>query len=458
MFLNPDGTAEAVPPRIVGRPFTGRQQIPLTVSCDHTPVTLTPLPLMAHIDDVRAALARHRAAVLTAAPGAGKTTRVPPALIDRGRVLLLQPRRVAARAMARRIADERGWTLGREVGWHIRFERRFTRDTRLLVVTEGILTAYLQRDPLLSDVATLILDEFHERSVHADLGLALAKQAWARARRSSDRGDVGDARHRAGVRHSSTWLPGHRGAGHAASVDARLCARDSRGAARSTRSCRDRAATCCASFRARRDIEAAMRGRGGGSAGAQDAELIPLHGSLDSRDQDAALQPGDRRRIVVATNVAETSLTVPGVSLVIDSGLHKVARYDTDRAIDSLVDRTRHARQRRSARRSRRAARSRPRAAALGRTRSPSAASRSRHSPDRSRRPGACDPEPGCGSVQLRMVRCTLARSDRCGNGTPRAAWRRAGRSRARSRARDCSALPLSPRLARVLLEANGVV
>ena len=123
--------------------------------------------------------------MLIAAPGAGKTTRVPPALIDRGRVLLLQPRRMAARAMAQRIADERGWSIGHEVGWHVRFERRFTKDTRLLVVTEGILTAYLQRDPLLSDVATLILDEFHERSMHADLGLALAKQAWRGARRSA---------------------------------------------------------------------------------------------------------------------------------------------------------------------------------------------------------------------------------------------------------------------------------
>ena len=116
--------------------------------------------------------------MLIAAPGAGKTTRVPPALVDRGRVLLLQPRRVAARAMARRIAAERGWTVGREIGWHIRFERRFTNETQVLVVTEGILTAYLQQDPLLSDVSTVILDEFHERSVHADLGLALVKQAW----------------------------------------------------------------------------------------------------------------------------------------------------------------------------------------------------------------------------------------------------------------------------------------
>ena len=127
---------------------------------------------------MRDALARRRAVVLSASPGAGKTTRIPPALVDAGPVILLQPRRVAARAVARRIAEEREWTLGREVGWQIRFDRHFTRETRLLVVTEGILTARLQQDPLLSDFATIVLDEFHERSVHADLGLALARQAW----------------------------------------------------------------------------------------------------------------------------------------------------------------------------------------------------------------------------------------------------------------------------------------
>ena len=136
------------------------------------------LPVDAFIDPIREALDRHRAAVLTAAPGAGKTTRVPPALVDQGRVLLLQPRRVAARAMAHRIADERSWTLGREVGWHIRFEKKASAETRLLVVTEGILTAYLQDDPLLEGFTTLIVDEFHERSIHVDLGLALARQAW----------------------------------------------------------------------------------------------------------------------------------------------------------------------------------------------------------------------------------------------------------------------------------------
>src|SRR6185295_17338791 len=95
-----------------------------------------------------------------------------------GPLILLQPRRVAARAIASRIAEERGWTIGREVGWQVRFERRFARDTRLLVVTEGVLTARLQTDPLLSDFRTIVFDEFHERSIHSDVAMALAKQAW----------------------------------------------------------------------------------------------------------------------------------------------------------------------------------------------------------------------------------------------------------------------------------------
>src|SRR5688572_26545570 len=141
-------------------------------------MSLEPLPIDASLADIRATVDRHRALILSAAPGAGKSTRVPPALTAAGPVMLLQPRRVAARAVAARIAQEQGWTIGREVGWHIRFERRFSRETRLLVVTEGILTARLQQDPLLSDFTTIVLDEFHERSIHADVGLALARQAW----------------------------------------------------------------------------------------------------------------------------------------------------------------------------------------------------------------------------------------------------------------------------------------
>ena len=303
-----------------------------------------PLPVDAFIDPIREALDRHRAAVLTAAPGAGKTTRVPPALVDQGRVLLLQPRRVAARAMARRIADERGWTLGREVGWHIRFESKATADTRLLVVTEGILTAYLQDDPLLSNVTTLIVDEFHERSIHADLGLALARQAWlARpdlrilvmsatletAPVSRFLGDcpVIDV---PGTLHplSISYGPGQT---MADALDEVLPT--SRGNAL----CFLPGAGEIA--RAARETETVATRHG--------VEVLQLYGSMDSDAQDAVLRsdegaPGApkraaRRRVILATNIAETSLTVPDVSIVVDSGLHKVARYNGERGVDSLT-------------------------------------------------------------------------------------------------------------------------
>jgi ATP-dependent helicase HrpB len=294
----------------------------------------TPLPIDSRIDDVRAALDGHRAAVLVAAPGAGKTTRVPPALIDRGRVLLLQPRRMAARAMAQRIADERGWSLGHEVGWHIRFERRFTNDTRLLVVTEGILTAYLQQDPLLSDVGTLILDEFHERSVHADLGLALAKQAWearddlrilvmsatldtapvAAFLRDCPVIDVPGTLHPLTLEYAPSQSM-------AQAIDEVL--------PRTT-------GNLLCFLPGVREIEDAIAGAAA-AASRHGVMLTALHGSLPPHEQDAVLQPSERRRVIVATNIAETSLTVPGVSAVIDSGLQKIARYDPGRAVDSLT-------------------------------------------------------------------------------------------------------------------------
>ena len=117
------------------------------------------LPIDPFIPEIVAAVRTRRALVLSAAPGAGKTTRVPPALAEDGPVIVLQPRRVAARSIARRVADERGWTLGREVGWHVRFERKFSTESRVVFATEGILTARLQQDPLLADFRTIILDD-----------------------------------------------------------------------------------------------------------------------------------------------------------------------------------------------------------------------------------------------------------------------------------------------------------
>src|SRR6185436_11573136 len=266
--------------------------------------------------------------------GAGKTTRVPPALIDPGRVLLLQPRRVAARAMARRIAEERGWTIGREIGWHIRFERQFTNETRLLVVTEGILTRYLQHDPLLSDVATLILDEFHERSIHADLGIALARQAW------SARDDLRVVIMSATLDTApvASYFDGCPvidvpGALHPLQIDYRPA--QPIADALDELLPRTTANVLCF-FSGAREIDEAMKAAKR-VADTRDVDLVALHGALPAGKQDAALSPSERRRVILATNIAETSLTVPGVSIVIDTGLQKVARYDADRAVDSLT-------------------------------------------------------------------------------------------------------------------------
>ena len=272
--------------------------------------------------------------MLSASPGAGKTTRIPPALIDAGPVILLQPRRLAARAVARRIAVERRWTIGREVGWQIRFERRFSRETRLLVVTEGILTARLQQDPLLSEFATIILDEFHERSIHADLGLALARQTW-RARDDlrlvvmSATLDIepvaaflGDA--------AVIQVPG---ASHPLTIEHA----DGESVADAASGMLGRTAGQVLCFLpGAREIERA-RTELSGLAASKGVELVALHGSLDGDAQDAAIAAVECRRIVLATNIAETSLTVPGVSAVVDTGLVKVARYDAERGIDSLT-------------------------------------------------------------------------------------------------------------------------
>ena len=283
------------------------------------------------LPEILARVRDSRAVVVTAAPGAGKTTRVPPALAVDGPVIVLQPRRVAARSLATRIAAERGWTIGNEVGWHVRFERRFGPATRVLFATEGILTARLQQDPLLGGFRTIILDEFHERSVHADLGIALAKQAWLA--RSDLRLVIMSATLDAAA--VSTYLddcPIVEVTGTSYPLDVRYAP---------GLSIADAVGTCLRETsgqilcflpgaaeigRGHREVAPATEG----------VEIVELHGSLDAAAQDAAIAPATRRRIILSTNIAETSLTVPGVAAVVDTGLHKVARYDPERAVDSL--------------------------------------------------------------------------------------------------------------------------
>jgi ATP-dependent helicase HrpB len=298
---------------------------------------MLPLPIDSHIDRIVDDVRRRRAAVVTAAPGAGKTTRVPPALVADGPVILLQPRRVAARAIAARIAGERGWTLGREVGWQIRFERRFAAETQLLVVTEGVLTARLQTDPLLSGFRTIILDEFHERSVHADLAIALARQAW-RARDDLRIVVMSATLDSKSVAAFLDGCPVIDVPGRAHTVDISYAPSQSvAGAVADVLEATEGQVLCFlpGAPEIRRAV-ADLRQTIGGAVEAVPIEIVPLHGSLDADAQDFALRPSTRRRIIVATNIAETSLTVPGVTAVIDTGLHKIARYDADRGIDSL--------------------------------------------------------------------------------------------------------------------------
>jgi ATP-dependent helicase HrpB len=294
-----------------------------------------PLPLDEHLPAIVSAVRARGAAVVIAPPGAGKTTRVPPALAEDGPVIVLQPRRLAARALARRIAAERGWTLGEEVGWQVRSERRFGPRTKVLVATEGILTARLQADPLLSAFTTAVLDEFHERSLHADLALALAVQA-ARARPAlrlvvmsatlgpwADRVasflggapviEIATRPHRVEVRHAP-------GLEVAAAV--RQAAREAAG-------------HVLCFLPGAPEIRRAAAQLSGLEAEAG-VVVRPLHGGLSAEEQDDAVGPSARRKVVLATNIAETSLTIDGVTDVIDTGLHKVLRYDAARGFDRL--------------------------------------------------------------------------------------------------------------------------
>ncbi|HEV3025276.1 MAG TPA: DEAD/DEAH box helicase, partial [Pirellulales bacterium] len=149
---------------------------------------LSELPIDAILPELTRVLARHNCLVLRAPPGAGKTTRVPPAILDAGRaggglVVVLQPRRLAARAAACRIADERGGYLGDEVGYQVRFDRRAGPATRLLVVTDGLFLRMLRDDPFLERVGAVVFDEFHERSVATDMALAMVRKVQLELRR-----------------------------------------------------------------------------------------------------------------------------------------------------------------------------------------------------------------------------------------------------------------------------------
>lgn len=301
---------------------------------------LPDLPVRSVLPDVVAALAAHGTAVLVAPPGTGKTTLVPLALAESGagRVVVAEPRRLAARAAAARMAAILGEPVGETVGYAVRGDRKVSARTRIEVVTSGLLVRRVQGDPELPGVSTVLLDECHERHLDADLLLALLLDVRAGLREdlrllatsaTVAAGRLATLLGDAPVVTASartypvtfSYVPPARGerveAGVARAVRTALSAGDD-------------------------DVLAFLPGAGeitrtAGLLRLSDVDVLPLHGRLSAAHQDDALRPRDRRRVVLATAVAESSLTVPGVRAVVDSGLARVPRVDHRRGLPGLA-------------------------------------------------------------------------------------------------------------------------
>jgi ATP-dependent helicase HrpB len=308
----------------------------------------TPLPIDAVLDDLSRTLEAHNAAVLVAPPGAGKTTRVPLALLDapwaRGKkIIVLEPRRMAARASADRMAKSLGERAGETVGYRVRFGSKISRATRIEVVTEGIFTRQILDDPELSGIAAVLFDEFHERSLDADMGLALARDAQQGLREDLRILVMSATLDGARVAKLLGDAPVVESEGRAFPVETRYLGRKSD--APIERQMADA-------------IASALRADGGSvlaflpgaaeirrtqnflSERVQDAsiEIVPLFGALDAAVQDRAIAPAPKgtRKVVLATSIAETSLTIEGVRIVVDSGLARVPRYEPDIGLTRL--------------------------------------------------------------------------------------------------------------------------
>ena len=306
-------------------------------------MNLPRLPVAEALPELRRALAAGTAAVLVAPPGSGKTTTVPLALLDEpwlaGRsILLLEPRRMAARAAAWRMSDLAGDALGGLVGYHVRLERKSSRATRVLVLTEGLLSRRILSDPELSDAGLVVFDEFHERSLHADFGLALALDVQRSLRpdlrilvmsATLDAGAV--ARHLGGapvVRAEGRMFPVETSF-LAFPQEPRIGAKTALGVRRALA---EHDGSVLAFLPGEGEIRACAEILSAPHALPPDADLRPLYAALPRAEQDSALRPSPpgRRKVVLATSIAESSLTIEGVSSVVDSGWARISRFSPD--------------------------------------------------------------------------------------------------------------------------------
>ena len=306
------------------------------------------MPIDVVLDDLARTLAGGNAAVLVAPPGAGKTTRVPLALLDSPwlkdkKIIMLEPRRIAARASAERMAKTLGEAVGQTVGYRVRFGSKISRATRIEVVTEGIFSRQILDDPELSGVAAVLFDEFHERSLDADLGLALARDAQTGLREDLRILVMSATLDGARVAKLLGDAPVVASEGRAFPVETRYLGR--KADAPLERQMADAIATALRAdpgsvlaflpgaaeirrtqnFLAERINDASI-------------EIVPLFGALDAGVQDRAIAPAPKgqRKVVLATSIAETSLTIEGVRIVVDSGVARVPRYEPDIGLTRL--------------------------------------------------------------------------------------------------------------------------
>jgi ATP-dependent helicase HrpB len=308
-----------------------------------------PLPIDALQDGLVAACGRVRRLVLRAPTGSGKSTRIPQMLLDlnlvQGQIVVLQPRRIAARLLAARIAQERGVRLGGEVGYQIRFERVESTQTRIKFVTEALLLRQMASDPELKGIGAVVFDEFHERNLHSDVALALARRLQETHRPDLLIMAMSATLDTEGV---AKWL----GSAETLAADGRaypVQIEYTHLPRNSTRPIWDAAAEQVrrvlreesegdilvfmpGSYEIMRTIGAVRNLPESGGV-----DILPLYGELPPEEQDRAVKPSPGRKVIVATNVAETSLTIPGVRAVVDAGLARIARFDPHRGIDTLL-------------------------------------------------------------------------------------------------------------------------
>jgi ATP-dependent helicase HrpB len=307
-----------------------------------------PLPIDDALSRLTAALRASNAAVLVAPPGAGKTTRVPLVLLDEPwakdkKILVLEPRRLAARAAAARMASTLDEQVGDTVGLRVRFGSKVSKRTRIEVVTEGVFTRLVLDDPSLDGVAAVLFDEFHERSLDADLGLALARDVQLGLREDLKillMSATLDGARVAGLLGNAPVVESE---GRAFAVETRYLGRDPRerieqpvadAVARGLRAEPGSLLVFLPGAAEIRRTETLLKER----IADANVDIVTLYGALDAREQDRAIapSPAGRRKVVLATSIAETSLTIEGVRVVIDSGLSRVPRYEPDVGLTRL--------------------------------------------------------------------------------------------------------------------------